>query len=101
MSGAEDEKERKLPSQRVKKILRAAMGDGNTIGISGSASELVTDVCTEFVQLIALAALDRSDRPKQYVDSSGVVRALIDLGFPEIADALPDQSRYTEDMQPR
>jgi histone H3/H4 len=101
MSGAEDEKERKLPSQRVKRILRTEMGEGNMMGIGGSASELVTDVGTEFVQMIALAALDRSDHPKRYVNSSGIVRALIDLGFPEIAEALPDLSVYTEDMQPR
>jgi hypothetical protein len=87
-----------LPAVRVKKIFRESLGH-EAMHMSGSASELLADVTTEFVQLIALAALDRSEHPKQYMDSNGIVQALIDMGFPDIAEELPDFSTLTEDMQ--
>jgi hypothetical protein len=97
---AESGEERKLPPSRVKQLFRESFGH-TQMRMSNSASELLVDVSTEFIQLIALAALDRSERPKQYIDSTGIVQALMDLGFEDIAAALPDLSAFTEDLQPK
>ena len=93
------EEEVKLGDKRVKKLFRDAMHADKTLKISSSANALLTDVTTEFLHVIALAALDRSERPNQYVDSLGIIKALNDLGFPEIAEKLPDLTQFTEDME--
>ena len=89
----------KLSEKRVKKLFREAIDASSTLKISSSASTLLTDVTTEFLHLMALASLDRSERPTRYIDSVGVMKALVDMGFPEIAEALPDLSQFTEDME--
>jgi hypothetical protein len=91
--------EAKLNAKRVRRLFREDAGLDKSVRISGSATEMLANLCTEFVEVMSLAALDRSERPKQYVDSVGLLNALRDLGFPEIADELPDWSEYTEDMQ--
>lgn len=88
----------KLNDKRVKKLFREFAGIDQTVKISSAASSLITDVTTEFLHMIALAALDRSERPNQYIDSIGVMKALIDLEFPDIAAELPNLDEYTEDM---
>jgi hypothetical protein len=94
MSGSDDTK---LSMGRVKRLFRDFSGDSH-VSMSVSASNLLTDVCTEFVHLVALAGLDRSEKSKKYVDSNGVLKALQDLGFGDIVDELPDLSGYTEDF---
>ena len=46
---------------------------------------------------MALAGLDRSAHSSRYVDSTGIINALKDLGFEDIADELPVINQ-TEDM---
>jgi histone H3/H4 len=92
---AEDQR---LPSARVKKLFRDSFAN-QPMRISGAATDVLVDVATEFLALISLAALDRSERPKQYVDSKGVIQALIDMGFADLAEELPDLSSFTEDLQ--
>jgi hypothetical protein len=92
-------KEPKLPVSRVKRLFRDSVRDAQ-ISMTESASTFLTDVCTEFVQLIALAGLDRSETPKSYVDANGVLQALRDLGFDDIADEIPDLSVLSEDGLP-
>ena len=93
-----ENEEIKLSEKRVKKLFREFADIDQTVKISSSASSLITDVTTEFLHLVALAALDRSERPNQFIDSIGVVQALRDLGFPDIAEELPNLDEYTEDM---
>lgn len=93
-----NEGEVKLNDKRVKKLFREYAKIDQTVKISSSASSLITDVTTEFLHVLALAALDRSERPNQYIDSAGVVQALIDFGFPDIAAELPNLEEFTEDM---
>ena len=90
--------EEKLNHKRVKTLFRQFGDIDKTMKISKSASSLITDVTTEFFHMIALAALDRSERPHQYMDSIGLVKALVDLGFPDIAAELTNLDEYTEDM---
>jgi hypothetical protein len=90
--------ERFLPSQRVKKIFRESFDESSEF-LTGSASRLLTEVASEFLHVIALASLDRSERRHQYIDSSGVGQALVDMGFEDIAASLPDLAGFTEDLQ--
>ena len=92
--------EAKLGEKRVKKLFREAVDASESLKISSSASTLLTDITTEFLHLISLASLDRSERRSRYIDSLGVIQALEDLGFPEIVEELPDLSSFTEDLQP-
>lgn len=92
--------EAKLGEKRVKKLFREAVDASESLKISSSASTLLTDITTEFLHLISLASLDRSERCSRYIDSLGVIQALEDLGFPEIVEELPDLSTFTEDLQP-
>ena len=94
-----NQEEINLGEKRVKKLFRDAINADKTLKISSSATTLLTEVTTEFLHLIALAALDRSERPNQYADSVGIIAALKDMGFPEIAAQLPVLSEYTEDME--
>lgn len=91
------EGEVRLNPTKVKRIIKETCDDPN-VRISGSGLQFLTDVATEFISIISLAALDKSSRPKQYIDSAGVLKALRDLGFGDIADELPDLSSFTEDM---
>ncbi|EAY06847.1 hypothetical protein TVAG_340250 [Trichomonas vaginalis G3] len=92
------EEEIRLNPQRVKSVAKAGIGDTDVRLCQGSI-EFLTEMTTEFIELMALAAIDNSERPKQYIDSTGVVKALRKLGFDSIVDELPDLSEYAEDMQ--
>ncbi|KAH0790631.1 hypothetical protein GPJ56_005486 [Histomonas meleagridis] len=89
--------EKTFNAKRVKRLAKKALGD-QPVKISSSGCEILTSVVTEFVELMSLAGLDFSEHPKQYVDSGGVIKALNELGFSDIAEQLPDLSMYTEDM---
>lgn len=95
----EKEEEILLNSTKVKRIIKESCNAPN-MRLSGSGLQFMSEVATEFIEIISLAALDRSDRPKQYVDSVGILKALRDLGFSDIADEIPDLDGYTEDMIP-
>jgi hypothetical protein len=89
----------KLPPKRVKKLFHQ-YAEGSNVVLGGSASELLADVCSEFVHIVALAGLDRSDKSHRYVDSTGILKALQDIGFPDIVEELPDLSGFSEDFVP-
>ncbi|OHT15540.1 hypothetical protein TRFO_02873 [Tritrichomonas foetus] len=86
-----------LTSARVKRIIKDSIDSPNT-RISGSGLKFMTEVATEFIEFMALAALDESERPKQYVDSTGVMKALVKMGLGEIADEIPSLDGFSEDM---
>lgn len=91
------EQEKKISMKRVKSIVKEEIKDDGVRLVPGS-SEFLAEMTNEFIQLISLAAIDKSERSKSYVDSVGVLAALRDLGFEDIIDKLPDLSQYTEDM---
>ena len=97
MSTEGKDEEMFLNATRVKRIIKESLNSPN-VKISGSGFKFMTEVATEFVEFLALAAIDESERPKQYVDSEGVLKALKKLGFNEIADEIPNFDEYTEDM---
>lgn len=95
----EKEEEILLNSTKVKRIIKESC-DSPNMRLSGSGLQYMSEIATEFIDFISLAALDRSERPKQYVDSVGIMKALKDLGFKDIAAEIPDLDGYTEDMNP-
>lgn len=90
--------EKSLNPKQVKRYIKKVINDP-TVKISSTGCEILTSIATEFIELISLAGLDFSNRPKQYVDSNGIIKALKELGFDDIAEMLPDLSEFTEDMQ--
>ena len=95
----EKEEEIKLNSTKVKRIIKESCDTPN-IRFNGSGLQFMSEVATEFIEFLSLSAVDRSERPKQYIDSVGIMKALRDLGFNDIADEIPDLNGYTEDMIP-
>lgn len=91
-----EEDDKKINGKRIKRLLKDSMKED--IRLSASGLEFLRDVTTEFVQLISIAGLSKSTRSKQYLDSKGVINALNDLGFPEIAQSLPTFDSFSEDM---
>lgn len=83
---------------KIKKMIKS-MDEFQGARFSSSGLELMSDIVTEFIEIIALCALDNSKRPKQFVDSTGIKIALREFGFEDIADKLPDLSQFTEDMR--
>lgn len=84
--------------QRVKTVAKSAIKDTDVRFCQGSM-EFLNQLTNEFIEMMALASLDKSERSKQYIDSEGVISALKFLGFDSVADQLPDFSEFAEDMQ--
>lgn len=93
------EEEILLNSTKVKRIIKESC-DSPNVRLSGSGLQFMSEIATEFIDFLSLAALERSERPKQYIDSVGIMKALKDLGFNAIAAEIPDLDGYTEDMIP-
>lgn len=93
------EEEILLNSTKVKRIIKESC-DSPNVRLSGSGLQFMSEIATEFIDFLSLAALERSERPKQYIDSVGIMKALKDLGFNAIASEIPDLDGYTEDMIP-
>ena len=91
------EEERRLNSERIKNIAKNAI-KGSGAKLCTSSTEFLNDLVTDFIEMMSLASLDRSVRSNHYIDSNGIIAALNDLGFADIAAELPDLSDFTEDM---
>ena len=91
------EEEKRLNPERIKTLTKNITKEHGTRLGSGSV-EFLSDVITNFIELLSLASIDRSVRSKHYIDSEGVLQALKDLGFEDIITELPDFSDYSEDM---
>lgn len=90
--------ERHLKTNRIKNVAKKNIDPSLDITFLGQSTDFLRDFVEEFIQLISLAAIDRSEKSKAYIDSGGLVNALIDLGFEDLLRDIPDLSDVTEDM---
>ena len=91
------EEEKRLNPERIKTLTKNITKD-NGVRLGAGSIEFLTDLITNYIEMMSLASLDRAVRSKHYIDSDGVIQALKDLGFGDIISELPDLSEYSEDM---
>ena len=88
--------EESLRTDLIRKVIKDYLNLPN-LRVSQGAAELLTQITTEFLEFIAVAAMDESERANHYIDSEGVISALNKMGFEDIVKELPEMN-FSEDM---
>ena len=88
--------EESLRAESIRKVIKDYLNIPN-LRVSQGAVELLTQVTTEFLEFIAVVAMDESERANHYIDSDGVISALNKMGFEDIVKELPEMN-FSEDM---